>query len=456
MYYIAAAFLLCAISAPSEKFNVLCPIFTAIQAGEIQRPFPTPRDSFSGPKPVPDTPVIAQTTMLSPLPPEILDLIVDFLHDEPDALRACCLVSRSWVHRTQEHLFAHVEFLSRSHTILWKEMFPDPSNSPARHTRSLLIRESTVVAFVDTDVGDWARAFDGVVRLDVDICGFGSGRKISLVQLHGLSPTLKSLRLAYESSAPSSEILSFVCSFPLLEDLALVSLGGNSEIDEWNIPSTSPKFTGYLDLRMLGGTPPVVHRLLELPNGLHFSKISVACSGEDVGSMMMNLVSECSDTLEYLSIYYYIVGAVFLSAFMVGQYVNTIFWRIVEHSMPLLDLSKLTKLKDVVFGCTGPEIQRITMTLQTAESINLEQITIHSPTSFKELVVESDCPGWQDLDRLLLRFWTSHSIRPKIWYKDGEEEYDLRYLVPRIFPELTSRGLVDLIEYDWTFRTAIM
>ena len=116
--------------------------------------------------------------------------------------------------------------------------------------------------------------------------------------------------------------------------------------------------------------------------------------------------------------------------------------------MPLLDLSKLTKLKDVVFGCTGSDIQRITMTLQTAESINLEQITIHSPTAFRKPIVESAYREWRDLDRLLLQFWTSRSIRPKIGYKDGEEGIDLRYLVPRMLPELTSRGIVDLVEYD--------
>ena len=259
-----------------------------------------------------------------PLPPEMLDLIVDFLHDEPDALRACCLVSKSWVYRARGHLFAHVEFSLKSHIKLWKRTFPDPSNSPARHTRSLSIRRSPVVTFVDTGVGGWTRTFSGIVRLHVDIRGFGGGKKVSLIPLHGLSSALKSLRLAYGSSTPSSEIFSFVCSFPLLEDLALVSLGGNSEIDEWKVPSTSPKLTGTLDLRMLGGIRPAVHRLLELPSGLHFSKISVACLKEDVGSMV-DLVSKCSDTLESLSIYYYIVGAVVLSAFVVGQYVNTTF-----------------------------------------------------------------------------------------------------------------------------------
>ena len=113
--------------------------------------------------------------------------------------------------------------------------------------------------------------------------------------------------------------------------------------------------------------------------------------------------------------------------------------------MPFLDLSKFTKLKDVVFGCTGPDIRRVTMTLQTAQSINLEEITIRSP---RKPILESAYREWQDLDRLLLQFWTSRSIRPRIGYKDREEGRELRYLVPGMLPELTSRGIVDLVEYD--------
>ena len=174
-------------------------------------------------------------------------------------------------------------------------------------------------------VGGWIRTFSGVIRLHVDIRGYGSGgTEISLVPLHGLSPILKSLRLAYGSSVPSSGIFGLVCSFPLLEDLTLLSLSNNSELDRWNIPSTSPKFTGHLDLRMVSGIRPAVRRLLEIPGGLRFSKISVSCLEEDVESMM-DLVSECSDTLESLSIYYYIAGAGFLFASVVGQYLTAAF-----------------------------------------------------------------------------------------------------------------------------------
>jgi hypothetical protein len=109
-----------------------------------------------------------------------------------------------------------------------------------------------------------------------------------------------------------------------------------------------------------------------------------------------------------------------------------------------LDLSKLTGLKKVELGYCEPWVQWITMTLQTAESINLEEIVIHPVNTL--IASESVYREWQDLDRLLLQFWISRSIRPKIRHKWEGEGCDLRDLAPRLLPELTSRGVVDLIE----------
>jgi uncharacterized protein (DUF2384 family) len=38
----------------------------------------------------------AETTMSNPLPAEMLDHIVGYLHDTQDALKNCCLVSKLW------------------------------------------------------------------------------------------------------------------------------------------------------------------------------------------------------------------------------------------------------------------------------------------------------------------------------------------------------------------------
>ena len=245
--------------------------------------------------------VLVGTAIMSPsLPPEILDFIVDDLHDEPTTLKTCCIVSRSWVPRARKHLFAHVEFhASKSHFEMWKGAFPDPSNSPARHTRTLSIYGIPAPTATDEEVDSWIRAFHSVVHLRLE-----SLNQAALLPFYGLSPTVRSLRLTYTTP----EIFPFVCSFPLLEDLALVGLDYQTDAGGWNAPLTSPKLTGSLDLRVFGSVRPVVRRLLDLPDGLHFSKITVLFSEEAV-ALVMDLVSRCSCTLESLAIIYSPMGA---------------------------------------------------------------------------------------------------------------------------------------------------
>lgn len=238
--------------------------------------------------------------MSSSLPPEILDLIVDHLHDEPATLKTCCIVSKSWVRRTRKHLFADIEFhASKSHFELWMETFPDPSNSPAHHTRALSICGTPLATPAYVGVGDWIRSFRNIVRLRLE-----HQDQASLVPFYGLSPTVRSLHLTY--TAP--EIFPFVCSFPHLEDLALVGLRHAGDLDRWSAPLTSPRLTGSLGLWVFGSARPVIRRLLELPGGPRFSKITVLSFHEDAESVT-DLVSKCSDTLESLAVVYLPLGA---------------------------------------------------------------------------------------------------------------------------------------------------
>ena len=83
------------------------------------------------------------------------------------------------------------------------------------------------------------------------------------------------------------------------------------------------------------------------------------------------------------------------------------------------------------------------MALQTVKSKNLQQITVQSQEVGHGMpnVEEKFLQEWQDLDRLLVQFWTSHSIRPKL--VDSSERLKNRTLT--LFPELTKRGLLDVV-----------
>lgn len=64
-------------------------------------------------------------------------------------------------------------------------------------------------------------------------------------------------------------------------------------------------------------------------------------------------------------------------------------------------------------------------------------------------LVEETSPGarWSDLDRLLLKFWDSHSIRPKVVDSRTEDEKrGTRDWVRYLFPEATKGGIIDVVE----------
>ena len=118
---------------------------------------------------------------------------------------------------------------------------------------------------------------------------------------------------------------------------------------------------------------------------------------------------------------------------------------------PLINLSSLAKLEDVVLEWGMQDVQWIATTLQTAESKNLRQITLHSHAFIEIPFPETFLRGWRDLDRFLLQLWTLRSVRSKIAIMKGLEGRDLGGLASMLLPGLASRGAVDLVESDRTF-----
>ena len=166
--------------------------------------------------------------------------------------------------------------------------FPDPSNSPAHHTRTIYVGISAISRFASPDARPWLRSFHLVVKLW--------------------------LRGKWEGGG-ISEMFHLICSFPLLEGIWLRFFVADGAItdDAWTIPSTSPKLNGTLTL-ITGEIDPFIPRLLLLPCGLRFARIVVSCQVGDGEESVPDLVLRCSNTLESLQIRYYPIRA-FSSAF---------------------------------------------------------------------------------------------------------------------------------------------
>jgi hypothetical protein len=192
------------------------------------------------------------------LPAEILDHIVDHLHDAEDELMSRCLVSKSWIPRTRKHLFADIEFPTAKRLQSWKKTFPDLSTSPAHYAKTLFIDRLQVVTAAEAETSGWIRGFSRVEHLEVNLDFRQSA--VPLVPFHGFSPAIKSLRVVI-CTLPFSQLFNLIFSFPLLEDLIVILLepspnyGDGSEVDEiptTTQPSSPPMFTGSLGLYRQG------------------------------------------------------------------------------------------------------------------------------------------------------------------------------------------------------------
>jgi len=247
------------------------------------------------------------------LPPEILDHTVDLLHDDPETLKECCLASKSWVPRARKHLFANIVFRSAAALRSWKDTFPDSTDSPAHHARTLVIHCPDLVVASDAEEGGWIRAFSGVANLGVYNDNWYSKAPVSLAPFRGFSPTLKSLRI-FPITLPCPELFDLIRSSPLLEDLFLRCQDKSSANDDGPheqqaaVRSTSPMLTGTLDLDIIGGIRNTARQLLDLPGGLRFRGLVLTQAHKEDFRWILELVARCSDTLERLSVTFNVSG----------------------------------------------------------------------------------------------------------------------------------------------------
>lgn len=113
-------------------------------------------------------------------------------------------------------------------------------------------------------------------------------------------------------------------------------------------------------------------------------------------------------------------------------------------SPPPFDISKATKLKEVEFGYVWSSIQWITMTLQTSKFENLRRVTIgiNPFAQFTNPVGETTRREWEDLDHVLDRMWTLHSIYSEVTYEELDGKDSLREVALSLLPKLASKGAV--------------
>ena len=315
----------------------------------------------------------------------------------------------------------------------------------------------------DPRAGDLVRNFPRIVRLVLTIPKNLCESEISLAPLCKSSPSLKSIHVDFPF-LQLRKTFDLILSFPLLEDLALFGhklCGSGPHGSQAVDPSPSPAFTGSLDLNMPQDNGNTTRRLLDLPNGLHFRKLVLTQYAGEYG-WIMELVTRRSDTLECLNVGFYLPCTFVL----VLHWIYDLLSSAGDIGPASIDLSKATKLRDVVFQ---PAMRTVTWIITALQTIttghrDLRQISIHVPNNLPltddggnvgQIVGEVTYREWLDLDDLLVQFWESRSIHPKVildstmWVGKGRIKYCIGYLLP----EITKRGIIDLVRLVNTINT---
>lgn len=233
-------------------------------------------------------------------PLDIINLIVDLIHDDREALKACCLISKSWVPSTQKFLFDEIRFTDNSKFEKWKLLFPNPAKSPAHHAHFLLVGCMNV----STEEFSWIQSFTNITQLEVWDCMWPDRRwKTSYEPFDTLS-SINSLCMGYDRQP--QQFSELICSFPLLKDLYILNVS-NSEVftnSNLNINQcfTLPPLTGTLVLR--GELEGISHQVLNLPFVPGFQEIvwktAIFQQKKEIPGLVTALVNRCSDTLRHI------------------------------------------------------------------------------------------------------------------------------------------------------------
>ena len=169
---------------------------------------------------------------------------------------------------------------------------------------------------------------------------------------------------------------------------------------------------------------------------------------------MMELEVRCSDTLERLDIR----CRPPCTCVLVLRWSRDLPPPTDDSSSTSIDLSKAKGLGHVDFWPGLPNVGWITAALQTITpnhqdlrhiSIHMWQILTFVSTGENKRTMEEQVLGqWLELDRFLIKFWESHSIRPKVVCMDKgskEKQVRMRNSMGCLLPEATKRGIVDLV-----------
>jgi hypothetical protein len=190
--------------------------------------------------------------------PELVDRIIDHLHDEFDALKTCGQVCQFWIPASRYHLF-HSVTLTHANASGFLKLLKSRHATFVEHVRYLRVHE-----------GGWIQE---LVRLaSVHRLALYTNVGFAIDSARGNFQVVTWLELQDITFPTFGDLASFICSFPLLRQIRLSSVG-------WSAESTDIPPPGHLQTLALSGRVPKA------------AILSWLCSRHDLSITMLDLES---------------------------------------------------------------------------------------------------------------------------------------------------------------------
>ncbi|KAJ6492022.1 hypothetical protein C8R45DRAFT_990233 [Mycena sanguinolenta] len=156
------------------------------------------------------------------LPPEVIDLIIDYLHDHPPTLRTCSLISRNWLGGSRYHLFNGL-YLSAHSFSSFRELLKSPYSTFGFHLRHL---HATAFTHELSILLPLLPTFYRMHSLNL----YGNPlRYDDKLMDTGTFSTIRSLALSRATFASYTTLSAFLSRFPSLKTLALDRISFDSQ-----------------------------------------------------------------------------------------------------------------------------------------------------------------------------------------------------------------------------------
>ncbi|RDB15825.1 hypothetical protein Hypma_003689 [Hypsizygus marmoreus] len=155
------------------------------------------------------------------LPPEVIDAIIDYLHDDKYALLTCALVSPKWIPRSRYH-FLYELTLEPEDALAFCSLSQDLYSTIPRFVRSLTLKDGILTLYWSSSaLSHLAHCkFTSLEDLCIDRAWFDLDESAITSMCHGFA-SIKTLKLHDVSFTSIAHLAQLVCSLPLLESLSL-------------------------------------------------------------------------------------------------------------------------------------------------------------------------------------------------------------------------------------------